>query len=374
MGREFFCPVTIVFVFSLIVFIVNGTKTSCPCATEQQCEVIKDDKRKEIFIFSLENSKDKWSRYDWSKVTTVVMVGYINLELMCFAHKHGARAVLIANFPKANLTNATDRSKWVKKNLQTVQKNYLDGINFDFEDFIEENRTDQRDGYTLLVNETFQTFKQANKNYQVTVDVAWSPVGVDSRFYDYLKLSYVSDFLFIMSYDEQSQIYGECVAGANSGFYKTLSGFYKYYEMGADLNKLVLGVPWYGYIYQCVSITKDNKCAIKHVPFRGVNCSDAAGHEINYSYIMASLLPKSSTGRIWDRETLSPRFNFVNNTITYQIWYDDPESLALKYNISTYHGLRGVGMWNADAVDFAIDPQGAKGMWDALPVYPRNSS
>lgn len=56
------------------------------------------------------------------------------------------------------------------------------------------------------------------------MDVAWSPVGIDQRFYDYLKLSYVSDFLFIMSYDEQSQIYGECVAGANSGFYKTLSG------------------------------------------------------------------------------------------------------------------------------------------------------
>lgn len=59
------------------------------------------------------------------------------------------------------------------------------------------------------------------------MDVAWSPVGVDSRFYDYLKLSYVSDFLFIMSYDEQSQIYGECVAGANSGFYKTLSGSFR---------------------------------------------------------------------------------------------------------------------------------------------------
>lgn len=53
------------------------------------------------------------------------------------------------------------------ENLRTVQKNYLDGINIDFEDFIEENRTDQRDGYTSLVNETFQTFKQANKNYQV---------------------------------------------------------------------------------------------------------------------------------------------------------------------------------------------------------------
>lgn len=50
MGREFFCPVTIVFVFSLIVCVVNGTKAPCPCATEQQCQVIKDDKRKEVHV------------------------------------------------------------------------------------------------------------------------------------------------------------------------------------------------------------------------------------------------------------------------------------------------------------------------------------
>lgn len=68
------------------------------------------------------------------------------------------------------------------------------------------------------------------------MDVAWSPVGVDSRFYDYLKLSYVSDFLFIMSYDEQSQIYGECVAGANSGFYKTLAGSCRLILNSDDLN------------------------------------------------------------------------------------------------------------------------------------------
>lgn len=72
-----------------------------------------------------------------------------------------------ANFPKANLTNAANRTNWIKDKLQTVQKNYLDGINFDFEDFIAEDRMDQRDGYTALVNETFRTFKQANKNYQV---------------------------------------------------------------------------------------------------------------------------------------------------------------------------------------------------------------
>ena len=36
-----------------------------------------------------------WSKYDWTKVTTIVPVGYVNSHLMCFAHKHGARVVTI---------------------------------------------------------------------------------------------------------------------------------------------------------------------------------------------------------------------------------------------------------------------------------------
>lgn len=63
----------------------------------------------------------------------------------------------------------------------------------------------------------------------------------------------------------------------------------------------------------------------------------------------------------------------ILQSITHQIWYDDPESLVLKYNISHYFGLRGVGMWNADAVDFQTDPEGAKKMWDALPAYRKIS-
>lgn len=59
---------------------------------------------------------------------------------------------------------------------------------------------------------------------QVTVDVAWSPAHIDSRYYDYRGLALASDFLFVMSYDERSQIFGACVAAANSGFYTTLSG------------------------------------------------------------------------------------------------------------------------------------------------------
>ena len=47
-------------------------------------------------------------------------------------------------------------------------------------------------------------------------------------------------------------------------------------------HKLILGTPWYGYSYPCVNRVPDDAdvCSIKLVPFRGVNCSDAAGTEV----------------------------------------------------------------------------------------------
>ena len=61
--------------------------------------------------------------------------------------------------------------------------------------------------------------------FQVTVDVAWSPDCIDLRCYDNRGLAENTDFLFVMAYDEQSQIFGDkCVGLANSDFYKTLQG------------------------------------------------------------------------------------------------------------------------------------------------------
>ena len=60
---------------------------------------------------------------------------------------------------------------------------------------------------------------------QVTVDVAWSPDCIDSRCYDSKGLALATDFLFVMAYDEQSQIFGkQCVARANSDFTQTHQG------------------------------------------------------------------------------------------------------------------------------------------------------
>lgn len=59
---------------------------------------------------------------------------------------------------------------------------------------------------------------------QVSFDVAWSPKCIDKRCYDYLTIADSCDLLFVMSYDEQSQIWGDCIAMANAPFNQTLTG------------------------------------------------------------------------------------------------------------------------------------------------------
>lgn len=99
---------------------------------------------------------------------------------------------------------------------------------------------------------------------------------------------------------------------------------------------------------------QENKCAIKPVPFRGVNCSDAAGSEINYSYIMTSLLPKSSTGRIWDQKTLSPYFNFVNNVSMYSCigrWITFPDFIIdFLFRELLWHAKDTKHLWANDVI------------------------
>lgn len=76
---------------------------------------------------------------------------------------------------------------------------------------------------------------------------------IDGRVYPYADIANSSDLLYVMDYDTQSQIFGACIAGANAPFAGMIRGIQRYLDIGVPPNKLVLGVPWYGYRYTCLS-------------------------------------------------------------------------------------------------------------------------
>ena len=333
----------------------------CPCADKSLCAPVSTGTpvaAREIFGFVGGDG----SKLDFTRVTTVAWADPAEPKLMCAAHAAGARVIMAAPQPEKVFTdNATARAEWVAAAVQGVVANHMDGIVFDWESPCESGADSQRI-YATLIAETRAALHELQPSYQVSVCVAWSPDGIDGRNYDIQAFAAASDVVYVMDYDTRSQIFDACQAAANAPFFGMAYGLQRHLAL-VPREKIVLGVPWYGYRYSCLAGTAADAptCPIAQVPFRGINCSDAAGGEVGIEGIQAKLA-SSTTGRLWEAYQGAAYFNTVENGTTVQYWYDDVQSLTPKYAHARELGLLGVGPFTfVDTTDQA--------MYDALDAF-----
>ncbi|MCJ8737805.1 hypothetical protein PDJAM_G00028320 [Pangasius djambal] len=354
-------------VLSFVVALsVSSSSEVCPCKQEELCQPVQHEHEFEVFVFDVGGKA--WKFYDWSHVTTIASFGKYDAELMCYAHSKGARLVLKGDVPLSDIVDAAKRTAWIREKVNLAKSQFMDGINLDIEQVVEESSPEYY-ALTALVRETTETFHKEIPGSQVSFDVAWSPKCIDKRCYDYKAIADSCDLVFVMSYDEQSQIWGDCIAMANAPLNQTLAAYDQYMGMKIDSKKLVMGVPWYGYDYLCLNLSQEGVCTIPKVPFRGAPCSDASGKQIPYSTIMKQI-SSSMSGRLWDEVQQAPYYNYKDgNGNIHQVWYDDPESISLKAAYVGQQSLRGIGMWNGNLLDYSDDPvarQQSAEMWNAL--------
>lgn len=350
----------------------------CPCndhgsASKSLCLPIDfagKKPRKEVFAFSV-TKNDTWKHYDWDQVTTIAWNE--DKKLLCHAHSKGVKVVVKQNFDEVNqLCNVSARQEWIQNAYNKIVVNYADGVNIDTEKPML-GATAQCLG--LLVQELRVELKQhaLTKNAQITFDVPWAPRGVDGRYYPWRELAAAADFLFVMSYDIRSQVYDACIGGANSPLALVNQGLQEFlFAYGISPNKLVLGVPWYGYYYSCLNDQRGSLingdalwCQIRPVSFFGAPCSDAVGGQIEYGDVRR-LMKDHGLIEHWDATTLSPFLWYSPpEGGRLQIWFDNPRSLKKKYALVRGLGLRGVGMWNADTLDYSAT-EDSHAMWSSL--------
>uniref|UniRef100_A0A3P9LFM2 Di-N-acetylchitobiase n=1 Tax=Oryzias latipes TaxID=8090 RepID=A0A3P9LFM2_ORYLA len=353
----------VLLVLSLVA--VRGS-SRCPCVRPELCRHIQEERDFEVFVFDMGGKA--WKSYNWSMVTTLAMFGPYDAELMCHAHSKGARVVLKGDVHLSSIVDKSNRTTWITDQVNLAKRQFMDGINIDIEQAVDEGSPEYY-ALTNLVKETTAAFHKEIPGSQVSFDVAWSPKCIDKRCYDYVTIAESCDLLFVMSYDEQSQITGDCIGMANAPLLQTLEAYQEYIDLKIDAKKLVMGVPWYGYDYPCVNLSQKGACYIEKVPFRGAPCSDAAGQQKPYEWIMKQL-NSSMSGRLWDDEQKAPYFYYKDqNGQIHQVWYDDPQSICPKADHAKAKGLRGIGMWNGNILDYSHDPvamQQTAMMWNAL--------
>eukprot|EP00966_Prymnesium_polylepis_P038852 902003-Prymnesium_polylepis.1 len=288
-------------------------------------------------------------------VTTIAAFGTPDPELVALAHSHSppVRVVVGCDFNKAQLGNATARTAWVAQQVAHVKALGIDGLNLDIE-----GNSAQREGLTALVAELRTALSAANPNYQLSFDLGISPKGQASG-YDHRSLSASLNFTVPMAYDE---CWGSPTATANSPIDRLLQGIADYGSLGVPAEKLVVGLPWYGWDFPCDE-PHGPSCAV-HPPSGQPWFGYAK--QLGYDDIKA-LANKSAlrpTTAVLDTVSMTKHFDYFEQSDVkgsvrrHSVWFDDAETLAAKYEAAAKHGARGVAMWTANFGDDA--------MWDAL--------
>ncbi|MFD1607473.1 glycosyl hydrolase family 18 protein [Oceanobacillus luteolus] len=114
-----------------------------------------------------------------------------------------------------------------------------------------------------------------------------------------------------------------------------------YLDAGVPAEKVVMGVPFYGYWY---NVTSDENNGLRQ-PFEGSG-------SVTYNRFMQNDYLNNGYTRYWDEGTQVP-YLFNEETSTF-ISYDDPESLTLKAEYIRERGLGGAMIWEISQ-DHGID-------------------
>ena len=153
--------------------------------------------------------------------------------------------------------------------------------------------------------------------------------------------------------------------------------------LGIPADQLVSGFPWFNCNFDCGE---------KGNPQGGVNCSrlrpkefcpgpnatqppykfcfDNVTTDVGYAQTLPLIAYAQAQGNSieWDSDQATNYVNYFNhsNEHYYQLWYDDPKSLTLKYKWAAEKGLRGIGMWTPSATLF--DENASRAMWAVVPT------
>jgi hypothetical protein len=259
----------------------------------------------------------------------------------------GIAVVTVVNFSSSQIHSilTTSRNTALATMVGLLDSSPVDGICIDFEGV----SASDRDNLTLFVEDLRAAMDAAHPGSHLSI---CTPAVDWSGSFDYDELAGICDALFMMCYAFSGSWSDE--AGPNC----PLTGWGASPESASNMawclgdyviyapevhEKLIVGIPYYGHEW-------DTEGSSPHSGVSG-SCS---------TLLYTTLASRSQTyGREWDTESLTPWYNYYDTNWN-QGWYDDPESLGLKYGLVLGSGMQGVGIW-------ALGYDGSRPeLWDCL--------
>lgn len=205
--------------------------------------------------------------------------------------------------------------------LAVVQEKGYAGVDIDFEYILAKDR----EAFAAFVANV-RTAMNA-EGYQVSVALApktsANQTGLLYEGKDYALLGAAADHVLLMTY-EWGYTYGPAMAVAPINKVREVV---EYAITEIPTEKINMGIPNYGYDWT--------------LPYeRGVSRAKTIG---NVEAVQIAI--RNDAAIQFDETAMSPYFNYVQNGVEHEVWFEDVRSLQAKFDLVKEFGLRGVGYW-----------------------------
>lgn len=334
----------------------------------------------EVFGFAPYWTINKLDNVDFGVLTTLAYFGYeINpdgsvlddggykafhsdkaTEIFRKAHESGTRVVLTVTQMdntniKAFLDDKTAQERAINNTVDAVTARGIDGINIDFE-YSGNPEGNYQDKFSIFTRNLTQKMHAKHPEAQVTVSV-YASAGKTPQLYDLAQLSKDTDGIFMMAYDFATAGSDQVIPTSPLNGHKEGKYWYDISTAVDDFlkvmpkEKLILGLPWYGYNYPVVSP------AIKADKDYGHYAYAYNRWGYRYSYYSARQKAHAQTYSLakndiaveqegWDDLGQVGWKAYKDSSGQWRmIFLDDEKSLGIKYDFAKQKQLGGVGMW-----------------------------
>ncbi len=218
------------------------------------------------------------------------------------------------------MSNFEYRANLIDNIVKALSETDVDGINIDFENMYKEDK----DKYSRFIIELAPRLAEIGK--KICVDVT-APDGSDtwSLCYDRNTIGKVADYIVFIGYDEHTASSKEAgtVAGAD---WQELNIKKFLGQEGIDSKKVILAMPFYTRLW-----TQQNG----RVSSKVVNMNKVE-------------IPSGVTKK-WDENTKQNYIEYTSkvngNDVTYKMWIEDEDSIAVKLDLVNTYNLAGAGFW-----------------------------
>jgi GH18 family chitinase len=264
------------------------------------------------------------------------------------AHQAGDRAVVVIKaFDEATInsivtTGAAQTA--ITNTINAIAQKNLDGVNIDFEGYASSSFPSLPAG---LVNFATQMTAQVHQRFPgstVTIDTYSGSASWDGGIFNISQLAPAVDGLFVMAYDMSfGNLSGHAAPNAPLyGWTYNDTNSVAQYLSKAPASKVILGVPYYAYKWS----TTTNQ------PY---GTASGGATAVTYSNIAGDFACAQRLSLGWDSTAQSPWASWwspavndpcgANHNSWRELYYDNADSLGLKYDLVNAQGLAGVGMW-----------------------------